>query len=418
MKFFIPLLGLLFLSAFSAQAQYIPNDIVDIHLEDSACEAVSLGDSVSISGLVYGVNIRPSGLQFTLIDNTGGMNIFSFAPSSYVVNQGDSITVEGVVDFYRGLTEVVPDSIILHGGGYTLRPRTVVGNLNEGTESQWITLEKFKIVDSLDWTGSGSYNVDVTNYVDTFSIRWDSDVPGATSAYPGDGWLNINGIGGQFDFSSPYCSGYQIFPMDSADVMVCPAPTICFTMDSSAYVETVGAVMVAVNINGPNPDTSWVDVAVVGGSATAGTDFTAAMMTLEFPAGVTSVNFPVTLIDDLDIEGDETIKLEVSNPVNGDILTCGGHIITITDDETSGIANLGLASQVNLFPNPTNDVFVIDTDLEVKNLSVLTLDGKTIIRQDELNAQATISLENYASGMYLVQLETKEGSVVLQIAKH
>jgi hypothetical protein len=64
-------------------------------------------------------------------------------------------------------------------------------------------------------------NVLITNSnQDTFTMRIDNsltDVVGTLVLYD---TMNINGIGGQFDATAPYNSGYQIFPRKLADIKI------------------------------------------------------------------------------------------------------------------------------------------------------------------------------------------------------
>ena len=54
-------------------------DIADVTGEDADGIATSDGELVTITGLVYGYNLRSGGLEFTLIDETAGIKVFSFS---------------------------------------------------------------------------------------------------------------------------------------------------------------------------------------------------------------------------------------------------------------------------------------------------------------------------------------------------
>ena len=54
-----------------------------------------------LRGIVHGWNDYSSGLQFTLIDETNGINAFSpVSDFGYDVEEGDSVRVRGVIDQY------------------------------------------------------------------------------------------------------------------------------------------------------------------------------------------------------------------------------------------------------------------------------------------------------------------------------
>ena len=70
-----------------------------------------------------------------------------------------------------------------------------------------------------------------------------------------------------------------------------------------------------------------------GGTATAGADYTAIVPgTLTFAAGETRKTIPVSVTGDTAVEGNETIRVVLSNPTNATLGTATG-VGTITDDE-------------------------------------------------------------------------------------
>lgn len=179
----------------------------------------SLGVNCELQGIVYGINYRPSGLQFTLIDsNNDGIAIFSSSDNfGYTVNEGDEVTVSGEVTFFNGLTQFNPDTVIHISSGNALFSPTVVTALGENTESQLVTIENVSLVNPTDWNDSGSFNVDVTDGTNTFTVRIDSDTDISGMGAP-TGTFSITGLGGQFDSSAPHDEGYQLLPRYATDI--------------------------------------------------------------------------------------------------------------------------------------------------------------------------------------------------------
>lgn len=180
----------------------------------------SLGKTVQIQGFVYGVNLRATGLEFTVIDAMGhGIGVFSASNNyGYTVTEGDYILLKGTVGQFNGLAQLTATSLTFLSGGHTLLDAEVVTDLNEDTESALIQLEDVFIIDPTQWTGTGSgFNVNITNGIDTFIMRIDNMVDLYGMAVPSD-TFNVTGIGGQFDNSNPYTSGYQIFPRYVGDI--------------------------------------------------------------------------------------------------------------------------------------------------------------------------------------------------------
>jgi plastocyanin len=193
---------------------YSSYSIGQVTTNDANGVADSLGLLVSLEGVVHCIDFDGNeGLSFTIIDiDNNGINVYNFNDvSSYVVSEGDLIKVWGVIDQYNGLTEVIPDSIeVLSTGNATVTPSLVTG-LNEDTESQWITIQNVDFVTPIATFASGSSNIDVTDGTNVYTLRIDSDTDIPESSTP-QGPFDVTGVGGQYDSSDPYDSGYQLFP--------------------------------------------------------------------------------------------------------------------------------------------------------------------------------------------------------------
>ncbi|MHC4499571.1 MAG: DUF2341 domain-containing protein, partial [Planctomycetota bacterium] len=125
--------------------------------------------------------------------------------------------------------------------------------------------------------------------------------------------------------------------------------TVAFQVATSATAdENAGNHAVAVVLSVPSgttPSPITVDVTDSGGgSATSGTDYTAVgTVTLTFPAGSANgaiQTFNLSVLADTDVEGDETVDLQIGN-VTGTQAILGAqttHTATITDDDNATVA--------------------------------------------------------------------------------
>ncbi|MDC3346303.1 lamin tail domain-containing protein [Schleiferiaceae bacterium] len=200
---------------------------------DASGVADSLGTMKWIKGIVTSIDFDGNGgYSFYVTDGTDGINIYNFADQSGYTTpmMGDSLFLHGEVDQFNGLTELFVDSIYLANSGNTLPAPAVVTALDESTESELIKLIGFTLADATQWPASGSSaNVDITNGTDTMTMRIDSDTDIDSSTAP-VGTFDVTGIGSQYDSSSPYDEGYQIFPRQLTDIFVYPfIPT--YTID-------------------------------------------------------------------------------------------------------------------------------------------------------------------------------------------
>lgn len=377
-------------------------------------DADSLGIRCEVQGIVHGIDLQGGGsVQFTIIDATGGMGVFSGDPFGYTVTEGDEVLIPGLVGAFNGLAQMTPDTITVVSTGNMPVTPTVVTTLDETTESEIVTFECVTLLDTSRWpTSGGSTNLDFTNGVDTFAIRIDSDTDLNGTPPPSSKWLNITGIGGQFDSSTPRNDGYQLFPRYMADVVELGNPAVSFVTANDTIGEAGATVTVAIDITNGNPDTTAVTVSLAAANSTAteGSDFTFSDVTLNFNGcGADNASFDVTITDDNDLEGDETIVLVVSLVTNNAEVSIDTVTIVITDDEVISIDNKLNADAISLYPNPATDKLVIDASLPIERLQVLTLVGQEVMSIDQPTQKTTLSVSHLPKGTYLVRAQTAEG---------
>lgn len=127
--------------------------------------------------------------------------------------------------------------------------------------------------------------------------------------------------------------------------------------------ENSGSVNLYVHHIGPIRDEVAVQYQVVGGTAEEGKDYILGNGTLFLSEGQQFVTFPLELLDDTAIEGDETVIIELIDPLNAGILEGGTHLVTIKEDDvqvTLATANqsvpegLGWVQMVVQLSAPTN----------------------------------------------------------------
>ena len=204
--------------------------------------ADSLGAMKWIKVIVTSIDYDGNaGYSFYGEDATDGINIYNFADQSgYTAPMmGDSLYIHGEVEQFRGLTELKPDSIYVLNSGNALPAASVETTLDETTESELIQLIGFTLADATQWPAAGSSaNVDITNGTDTMTMRVDSDTDIDGSNAP-SGAFDVTGIGSQYDFSSPYDEGYQIFPRQLTDIYEYPTIPM-YQISDVTYVDAMG----------------------------------------------------------------------------------------------------------------------------------------------------------------------------------
>ncbi len=191
----------------------------------------SLGVKTQLQGIAYGYNLRPGGLQFTIIDGqNNGIAVFhNNNDFDYTVTEGDEVIIRGTIAQFNGLTQINADTVWFTSADNSLVSPTVVTALDESTESQLVKINNLTIVDPAQWTNTGTgFNVNVTDGTNTYAMRIDADVDIFGTTAP-DFAFNLTGIGGQFDASSPFLDGYQLLPRYLEDIeMVVPSHEVDF----------------------------------------------------------------------------------------------------------------------------------------------------------------------------------------------
>lgn len=378
---------------------------------DNDGSADSVGVRCEIRGLVYGVNLSTTGIQFALRDSTDGVQIFAFdVVSGYVVAEGDSLVVQGSLSEFNGLAQLSPDSIFLASSGNAIADAVVVTALDESTESELVQLNCVTLVDASIWPADGdNSNVQFTNGVDTFSVRIDKETEIDGSAAP-VGYLNLRGIGAQFDSSTPALGGYQLFPQTLADLMSLGAESADLSTATDVTDESAGTYTFSVYLGNANPDSTMLSLAVDASStATEGTDFTVDAFAYDLVGCGDSdtVMVTVTITDDSDVEGDETIVLTLTSSDAGTAITTSTLTLTIT--ETDNIRDLLPAGLVKAYPNPGQDFIRIESEVVMSRATLINLSGQTVRANEQTTQQIDMNTTDLPAGIYLLQVETVDG---------
>jgi hypothetical protein len=92
-------------------------------------------------------------------------------------------------------------------------------------------------------------------------------------------------------------------------------------------------VNVPVTLSRAASSTVTVVVKTIAGTALAGGDFVATTQTLTFAAGVTTVNFVVSIVGDTKAEPVETFTVQLSSPTGGASIETGTGTVTIVDND-------------------------------------------------------------------------------------
>ncbi len=188
----------------------------------SEARSGGIGQCLSIQGVVTSPNFQSSNSEYTIQDESAGLVIFGYG-TDLALNYGDEIFVTGITDEYNGKFELIvdnPENITVIGPGSIPDPQVLtVGEFiadAENFESELVTLSGVSVI-SGNWPEEGSSeNLTISDGSGETTMRIDSDTDIDGSLEPS--WpVDVTGVGGQFDYSDPYDSGYQILPRFVSD---------------------------------------------------------------------------------------------------------------------------------------------------------------------------------------------------------
>jgi len=204
------------------------------------------------------------------------------------------------------------------------------------------------------------------------------------------------------------------------------SPTVAFVSELGGVTEgatgTNSSYSILVKVNPPPTGNATVQV-ILGANTTAqnNIDFEFTPVTLNFSPTVTARNVSITIIGDNTLENDEAIELVLQNASGFVLGTNTIHTITLENDEPTAIEPAINASQIQLFPNPTqgNISFRSQATLPITAITVSDLCGKTI--QTHTFALPTkegeLATQNLKKGIYIFRLQIGEQIIYKKIVK-
>ncbi len=125
-----------------------------------------------------------------------------------------------------------------------------------------------------------------------------------------------------------------------SQVTPAPEPTVGFSGSSSSGNESVTSVSIPLGLSSAASSNVTVNYAVTGGTATGdGADYTLASGIATIAAGATSGSIPLTVVNDTNVESDETIQITLTSPINATLAADTYTYTILNDDEVSVVPN-------------------------------------------------------------------------------
>jgi DNA/RNA endonuclease YhcR with UshA esterase domain len=382
--------------------------------------ADSLNVRCRVFGTVHGVNMRVAGMNFTIMDGTGGMGVFTNPKTfGYTVTEGDSIMIQGTVSQFQGLVQLDKlDTIIKIATAQPLKKAKVVSGVDESTESVLVQMRRVKMVDPAEWpsaalAANGFKNVRVMNTsgrVDTLNIDAETDIDGSTAPV---GYFDVTGIGGQFDNSTPYLSRYVLSPRSINDFKASTLPTVNFAKSKDSIFEPADSFRMDFSVIPADENFSF-DVAIAGGTAVSPTDYDFATRKINVLKNVSSFFIRANISDDGDPDGDKILIFAIRN-AQGPCFIGKDSLLTlkIKDNEASVVKGFAAAS-IKMYPNPSTGTVQINSVEDMKMVRVYTMGGQLVreVSMNNMMKSNALTMElNVGAGLYRVQVVTVGGDM-------
>jgi len=332
---------------------------------------ISIGDNVSLTGVVHCQNYSSSGYDLTMIDsNNDGINLFSLVDvNGYIPIEGDEIKVDGEIEQFNGMLRINPASITVLQQGAALQMPTNTALLDESTESQSIKLENLSLINGeMVWPSNG--NIEVSNGIDNFIVNVPAVSALAGTPTPID-FFNLTGIGKQNDSSNPYDSDYEIIP--------CGVEPLC-NIDISTTVsnETITVVETGLNYQ-------WIDCA--DSSAIAGE-------TGESFTAIVAGDYAVIITDGNCVDTSACVFVDV---------------LSLEENEFKG---------VSVYPNPITDVLNISNENgKLVSMEMIDAKGSLIVAARIETSSFIVNTGELVSGVYVLVLRTANDVKTFKVVK-
>ena len=142
-----------------------------------------------------------------------------------------------------------------------------------------------------------------------------------------------NGTPYSFEVRAVNTVGAGTAATTSATPTATAQPSLTLDVDPNRFGEAAGSVQICVVPSAPSTQRITVQAATADGTATAPGDYRSYSDTVALQPRQQRACFTVTLVDDAEVEGDETFTVTLSNPVNATLGTPAVATVTIVDND-------------------------------------------------------------------------------------
>ena len=293
----------------------------------SGVDHVAMSGTVSVAKANGSANITLTPIQDALFEDAEFVTITLTANAAYVLAPESNATM-AILDDDQPMVQVSTDDVpsLSEGGTGTF----YISRLGSTTSA--LTID-------FTWAGNATLNSDFTATTGSVTIPAGSTGVAVTVTALGD--AAVEGTETVVFAITPKPGTYGL-RTSSATLYVADAQvaslsrTLGFSGTAGSFPETSGLVNIPVTLSSSAPSTVIVEYAVSASVATGGgVDYSFTPGTLTFAPGQTSLMVPITLNDDLFVEGNEIVTLQLRNALGPARLVTQNYTLYITSDDVS-----------------------------------------------------------------------------------
>jgi len=389
----------------------------------------SIGVRVGLRGVVYGFNLRTPGVEFLLRDKTGGITISNLSSSfGYTVKEGDSIEVQGTIGTSRGLLTLSGlDTLKVIGSGKQLKTPTPILKPNESTENDYVQISYLQFLNTpISFVLlTGTYRCLRLGSTDTINLIVTGNLPGAgltfytPSAYMVKGYVRQNSTSTvapfAFDGYNVLCFEITMYDIFSTFAQVAPANNASInTQGNLTKVNTFNWTKCALNIASDTVKYTF-QLDTINGNFTNPRYSTIVSDTF---LGLTNATInSIVGTSGMTFNGRWRViasaKGVAPNTRNSDSI----YNISLTVGAQTGVSEIQVAHQPTIFPNPTNGILNIISQMPITTICVMDITGRILIEENPSTTNYQTDISGLHNGIYLVRIQTESGTIVKRLLK-
>ncbi|MCU0443071.1 MAG: T9SS type A sorting domain-containing protein [Bacteroidia bacterium] len=394
----------------------------------------SIGLRATVEGRVIGFNQRLSGLQFLVSDSTGGITAFNSSRNfGYTVREGNRVRLTGTVSTFRGLNQLVLDTVIVIDTTTSFLNATQKAVLlSEATENKLIWIDSLRLITNLpndNWPTNSTNVLTLNTAGDTVVVRVLSTSPLAGKPIPTTNLFKVAGLGIQFSSSTaapfPFI-GYQMIPRGEFDITPIADPIDSIAAFGLQLPTNNDSIVLTNNNINDSILFNWQRAIPSIGLAlpeytleldTVDDSFAAPLISISTTdtfTTITNANL-VNLLTSIGVGQSQSYygRWRVSAQ-SGSVtrVSTDTFAIAITNRLVNSLSELG-TTQVVVYPNPAQ-TFVTVYGIAVKSLQVFDITGKRVA----WGSNQQLSIEHVAPGVYTLTIETVQGSIARKLVIH